>query len=170
MKGICSLCHEEYDLTGYDFEEVDPKDYVCGGCDCDANRWQYKPWNFTLKLYFDGGCRPNPGKMVICSVLDRGLDFVENRMHIGFGTNNIAEYRALIYGLEDALARGYKRIDVKGDSLLVISQMQGKWKVKDEDLIPLYIKAKDLCKQAIVFFEWIPRDKNFAGKVLESYE
>jgi len=69
MKGICSLCHEEYDLTGYDFEEVDPKDYVCGGCDCDANRWQYKPWNFTLKLYFDGGCRPNPGKMVICSVL-----------------------------------------------------------------------------------------------------
>lgn len=115
-------------------------------------------------LYFDGGCRPNPGAMRIAYVINnKGCSTT-----LAIGTNNVAEYTALITGLKECIKKEYKEIIVRGDSLLVIKQMLGEWKIKDKKLVPLNIMAKLLCKKIKVNFEWVPREKNLAGKILEN--
>jgi ribonuclease HI len=81
--------------------------------------------------------------------------------YIGFSTNNIAEYSALIEGLSEVLKLGYKEVVILGDSQLVINQINKKWEVKDSKLKPLFEKAIKLLEN-FVFWEakWIPRNQN----------
>jgi ribonuclease HI len=101
-----------------------------------------------VTVYFDGGSRGNPGPAAIGAVVlddatpPRRLAAVSER--IGETTNNVAEYRALIAGLEAAAAHPAREVRVRGDSKLVIEQVAGRWKVKQEHLRPLRNQACDL--------------------------
>ena len=94
-------------------------------------------------LYTDGGARGNPGPAGIgARLLTAGGDVVEDVAdYIGKATNNVAEYQALIAGLEVALDRGVERLDVFLDSELVVRQVNGQYKVKDAGLKPLHQQA-----------------------------
>jgi dinuclear metal center YbgI/SA1388 family protein len=94
-------------------------------------------------LYTDGGARGNPGPAGIgARLMTAGGEVVEDLAdYIGRATNNVAEYQALIAGLEVALDRGVERLDVFLDSELVVKQVNGQYKVKDAGLKPLHRQA-----------------------------
>ena len=100
----------------------------------------------SIILYADGASRGNPGPagagVVLC---DEAGDVVgEAFEHLGECTNNVAEYRALILGLETALERGARRVLFHCDSELLARQLQGRYKVRSENLKGLYAKARRL--------------------------
>lgn len=97
-------------------------------------------------LQFDGGAQPNPGKGSGAAVLfdpDMGVIGEVGQFYLHC-TNNFAEYMGLILGLEMALKKGVRKLIVEGDSMLVIQQVSGFWKVSAEALKPLCSKAKAL--------------------------
>jgi ribonuclease H / adenosylcobalamin/alpha-ribazole phosphatase len=112
----------------------------------------------------DGGSRGNPGPAGYGSVVftaNRGAVLAEAKQAIGRATNNVAEYRGLIAGLEEAVGLGATEVSVQMDSKLVVEQMSGRWKVKHPDLIELNRQARALASQfERVSYQWIPRAKN----------
>jgi ribonuclease HI len=96
-----------------------------------------------LVVNVDGGARGNPGPAAIAAVIStpQGEVLEEHGERIGDATNNVAEYRALLLGLERALARGAREVELIGDSELVVRQVRGEYKVKDEALKGLYAKV-----------------------------
>ncbi len=123
-------------------------------------------------MFFDGCSKSNPGASGAGAVILKngdeiwsGCEFVGDEK-----TNNFAEYSGLILGLRAWVGIIEKRSDddagemnlsVYGDSLLVINQMQAKWKVKSENLVSLYKEAREIVnKFRNVSFTWIPREKN----------
>jgi probable phosphoglycerate mutase len=103
----------------------------------------------TITIEFDGGSRGNPGPAGIGIVLraaDRTPLLTLGRF-IGRATNNVAEYRALITGLQEAQKLGAKRLIIRGDSELVVKQMTGVYRVKHPDMIPLNEQAHGLLAQ-----------------------
>lgn len=105
--------------------------------------------NETITIQFDGGSRGNPGPAGIGVVLraEDGTPLVTLGRFIGRATNNVAEYRALITGLEKAKALGAKKIVIRGDSELIVRQMLGQYRVKSPDLKELYDEAQYLYHQ-----------------------
>jgi ribonuclease HI len=105
--------------------------------------------NETLTLQFDGGSRGNPGPAGIGVVVRAadGTPLVTLGRFIGRATNNVAEYRALITAMEEALKLGAKKIVIRGDSELIVKQMTGEYRVKNPDLRVLYNEAQDLLAQ-----------------------
>ena len=100
-------------------------------------------------VYFDGGARGNPGPAAIGAVVLDASSVPPTRLaavseRIGKTTNNVAEYRALIAGLEAAAATPSRALKVRGDSKLVIEQVAGRWKVKQDHLRPLHARACQL--------------------------
>jgi ribonuclease HI len=97
-------------------------------------------------VHADGGARGNPAPAGIGVVLEdgRGRVLAEIAKPIGHATNNVAEYTALITGLELALGKGISDIEVYMDSELVVSQMKGEWKIKNERLRRLAVAAASL--------------------------
>ena len=100
-------------------------------------------------VYFDGGARGNPGPAAIGAVVLDPSTTPPTRLaavseRIGETTNNVAEYRALIGGLEAAASTPSRAVKVRGDSKLVIEQVAGRWKVKQEHLRPLHARARAL--------------------------
>lgn len=116
-----------------------------------------------IKIYGDGGSRGNPGPSASGYVL---LDMDNNvikktGVYLGITTNNQAEYKSLKFGLEEALSMGAEDVSVFMDSLLVINQMKGTFKVKNQDLLPIYEDIKVLVKQfKKVTFTHVPRELN----------
>jgi len=98
------------------------------------------------RLYSDGACRGNPGTGGAGAVItDTAGNIVwEGKEYLGYCTNNIAEYRALILGLKGALAAGYKRLDVYLDSELLAKQINGSYRVKNEKLKALMQEVRQL--------------------------
>jgi len=120
-------------------------------------------------LYTDGGARGNPGPAGIgARLLTAGGDVVEELADsIGHATNNVAEYQALIAGLEIALDRGVERLDVFLDSELVVKQVNGAYKVKDAGLKPLHQQAcLLLSKFHEVDVRHVRREQNAAADAL----
>lgn len=112
-------------------------------------------------LYFDGASLGNPGKRAIGVVLKTPTKTYRFKKKIGIGTNNQAEYYALIAGMMLAKKLGVEELTVKGDSQLVIKQMRGEYRVREPNLRKLYEKAKELEKAfKRVSYEWIPREEN----------
>ena len=97
-------------------------------------------------LHVDGGARGNPGPAGIGVVLkdESGTVVAEIARGIGVATNNVAEYGALIAGLELARDMGVAEIDIRSDSQLVVSQIKGDWKIKDDRLRVLAVRARRL--------------------------
>ena len=101
------------------------------------------------RLSTDGGARGNPGPAAYGYVLedDDGTVLAAHGEKIGVATNNVAEYRALIAGLEKALELGVTELEVVSDSELVVKQMEGEYKVKNEALRELNDRATDLAER-----------------------
>ena len=118
-----------------------------------------------LTIYTDGGARGNPGPAAIGVVIVRdGATIAAQGEYIGERvTNNWAEYEAVIFAMVKALeleCRGAD-IDFRLDSLLVVEQLKGNWKIKEPSLKPQAQKARDLMKEfGTVTFTHIPREKN----------
>jgi ribonuclease HI len=93
----------------------------------------------------DGGSRGNPGPAAIAAVVTdpSGNDLAERAETIGEATNNVAEYRALLLGIELARELGADEVEFVGDSKLIVEQVKGNWKVKQEHLRPLHTKTRD---------------------------
>lgn len=120
-------------------------------------------------LHTDGGARGNPGPAGIGVVLanEHGDVIADIARGIGATTNNVAEYRALIAGLELALERGIADLDVYLDSKLVVSQVLGEWKIKDERLRALAAKAQILMgKFDAITIQHVRREQNAAADAL----
>ncbi|HKY51784.1 MAG TPA: ribonuclease HI family protein [Candidatus Limnocylindria bacterium] len=97
-------------------------------------------------LYADGAARGNPGPAGAGAVLlgERGEVIAELTKYLGTATNNIAEYAALILGLEEAKRRGFDEIDIRMDSQLVVRQMSGIYRVRHPNMVPLAKRAREL--------------------------
>ena len=116
-----------------------------------------------ITAYFDGGARSNPGPAGygVYIVDDAGAVLAELHGSLGVATNNIAEYNGLIAALQWAIDNGLTSLTVKGDSQLIIEQMRGNYKVKNEGLKPLHLKARMLVMQiGDVTFEHVRREHN----------
>ena len=92
----------------------------------------------------DGGARGNPGPAAIAAVVQDadGQVLQEKGEKIGRATNNVAEYRALLLGIEMAAALGASELELVGDSELIVRQVEGKYKVKDAALRDLHTEVK----------------------------
>lgn len=103
--------------------------------------------NHELTIYTDGGSRGNPGLAAYAYVIQRpGEPDIEERCYLGRTTNNIAEYTGLVKALAHARRLGATRITVFSDSELMVKQMNGEYRVKNEGLLPLYQQAVALRK------------------------
>ena len=111
-------------------------------------------------LYFDGCSKGNPGPSGSGAIIKYELESYSYSEYIGISTNNIAEYKGLILGLKECKKLNLKYLTIKGDSMLIINHMIGKYKVKAPHLLPLYNEAKDLIKEMNVTFHYIPREEN----------
>lgn len=120
-------------------------------------------------LRTDGGARGNPGPAGIGFVLETtdGVQVACGGRFIGEATNNVAEYEALIWGLQVALERDVSEVSVFSDSELLVKQMNGVYRVKHPNMIPLYSRACDLVsKFASAKISHVRREQNCAADAL----
>jgi ribonuclease HI/quercetin dioxygenase-like cupin family protein len=117
-------------------------------------------------IHSDGGARGNPGPAAIGVVLEAERDgsrevIAEIGERIGVATNNVAEYRALIRGLEEARRLGATEVTCLLDSQLVVEQMNGRYKVRHGNIVELHRQATELARElARVTFAYVPRAQN----------
>jgi ribonuclease HI len=112
-------------------------------------------------LYTDGASSGNPGASGIGVVIEFQNKHYEHSAYIGTATNNVAEYSALIKGLEEARSLGAQEVEAFMDSELLTKQLSGEYRVKNPGLIPLYQKILMLVATfQRVTFSHIPREDN----------
>ncbi|HVW22949.1 MAG TPA: reverse transcriptase-like protein [Candidatus Saccharimonadales bacterium] len=116
-----------------------------------------------VKIFADGGSRGNPGPSasgyVVLDMEDNVL--VDEGVYLGVTTNNQAEYTALKLALETCLKMGVREVHVYMDSLLVINQMKGIFKIKNRDLWPIHDAIQKLAKQfKKIGYSHVPREFN----------
>jgi len=120
-------------------------------------------------VHVDGGARGNPGPAAAACVISSpgGETLGEHTRLLGTATNNVAEYRALLLGLECARELGASEVDVVGDSELIAKQVQGLYKVKHEAMRPLHQQAMAALRE---FEDWsirtVPRAQNARADAL----
>jgi ribonuclease HI len=122
-----------------------------------------KGWQMEATLFADGGSRGNPGPAASGAVLldNAGEQIGEVGAYLGVATNNVAEWTALVIGLEAAAERGIRRLAVRLDSELVVKQLRGEYRVKHADLQPLYKRAVTLVRRfEEVDVQHVPRKQN----------
>ena len=122
-----------------------------------------------LVVHVDGGARGNPGPAAAAAVVSTPDGDVLDEAHelLGVVTNNVAEYRGLLLGLDRARALGADEVEVVNDSELVAKQVNGEYKVKHPDMKPLHAAATKALGQ---FARWrvrsVPRAQNAAADAL----
>ena len=127
-----------------------------------------------MKLYkaiinADGASRGNPGPAAIGAILkdEQGKLIAQISQSIGRTTNNQAEYRAVIAALEEALKLGVKQIELNADSELLVKQLNGKYRVKNAALKPLYQRVKQLQSSLeSLTISHVPREQNREADLL----
>ena len=115
------------------------------------------------RLFTDGGARGNPGPAAAAYVLEAedGTVLAAHGEAIGTTTNNVAEYRALVAGLSRALELGVDELEVVSDSELLVKQMRGEYRVKNEALIDLSLAAAQLARRlGRVRYSAVRREEN----------
>lgn len=116
-----------------------------------------------FRLFTDGASRGNPGQAGAGAVLltDQGEELVACSIYLGTCTNNVAEYRALILGLDKALLAGCTNVAISLDSELIVRQVQGSYKVKNEALVPLFQQVRErLARMQHWSISHVPRAQN----------
>jgi ribonuclease HI len=124
------------------------------------------PSDTVLVLHADGACRGNPGPAGAGAVVETpdGELVAELKEYLGPATNNIAEYRALLLGLEAARRRGAAEVTVRMDSQLVVRQVAGTYKVRDAKLRLLHAQVEALRRSfRRLTVEYVPREENEAA-------
>ena len=114
-------------------------------------------------VYFDGASRGNPGPSAAGVVLtaEDGTVLCRRGVLLPEGTNNVAEYNALLAGLEECHRLGARRVAVVGDSELVVKQMKGEYRVRNTTLRHYYQKVRDrMARFEEVTFRQVARDDN----------
>lgn len=120
-------------------------------------------------LYTDGAARGNPGPAGSGAVLldDEGRVVAERTLRIDHATNNVAEWNALLIGLDEARRQGIEDLDIRMDSQLVVRQVLGEYRTKHAGLLPLAAQAKTLLAS---FPRWsirhVPREENALADAL----
>ena len=115
------------------------------------------------RLFTDGGARGNPGPAAFAYVLeeDDGTVLAAHGQAIGTATNNVAEYRGLVAGLERAVEAGVDELEVVSDSELMVKQMRGEYKVKNAALRELSVEAARLARRlGTVTYRSVRREHN----------
>ena len=121
-----------------------------------------------IKIYFDGGCKPNPGKMEICVIIDNnGVLEPHVNLEIGDGTNNLAEWAALVWAASIAAERGYTSVTFYGDSNNIVNQANNIWKIKEKNFLPFKTQFVNLNNSVQGTVMYVPRESNKAGVYLE---
>ena len=124
----------------------------------------------NLIIEADGGSRGNPGPSGSGAVIidaSTGEVICEIAVYGGVASNNVAEYKAVIAGLTEALRiNSTANITIKMDSKLVVEQMQGNWKIKHPDMQALGIEVQKLIAGKTVVWSWIPREQNAKADAL----
>ena len=123
-----------------------------------------------LVVEADGGSRGNPGPAGYGAVVrdgSTGALLAERSGYLGFASNNVAEYSALVAGLE-AVAEidDHAAVEVRMDSRLVVEQMSGRWKIKHDDMKRLAAQAAGVLPDAYITYMWVPRAENAAADAL----
>lgn len=116
-----------------------------------------------IMIHIDGASRGNPGPASYAVVVKRadGEPVASLAKKLGRATNNFAEYQALLAALEYAAGNGHRRVSVFSDSQLLVRQIQGRYKVKSEDLKPLHARALSLIRELKGFsITHVMREKN----------
>ncbi|MBU3690978.1 MAG: ribonuclease HI family protein [Solirubrobacterales bacterium] len=121
-----------------------------------------------LRVNVDGGARGNPGPAAIGVVIRQGDEVIADLSErIGEATNNVAEYRALLAGINRAAELGATEIDLVGDSELVVKQVRGEYKVKNAGIKPLHAEVLSALEP---FDEWtiehVRREENSEADAL----
>ena len=122
-------------------------------------------------IFTDGASQGNPGLAAIGAIIkdEQGRVITSISQGIGRTTNNQAEYRAIIAALENAVSLGASQVDMRSDSELVVRQINGRYRVKNASLKPLYQKVKQLQSQLKGFtITHIPRQQNTEADRLAS--
>lgn len=115
-----------------------------------------------LEIYIDGAAKGNPGHAGVGVVICRDGEVIKNiANYIGNATNNVAEYMALIYALQEALILKAEDLNIKTDSQLLYRQIKKEYKVKHPNIAPLYKQAEHLISAfRQVSIRHIPREEN----------
>jgi ribonuclease HI len=117
----------------------------------------------VIRAYIDGGARGNPGPAGYGVRVEGADGTLLDELHgaLGVATNNIAEYSGLLAALRWAVAHGEQSVHIRADSELLVKQMRGEYRVKDESLKPLFLQACALIRQiGDVRFEHVRREFN----------
>ena len=121
------------------------------------------PEKIRLTIFTDGGARGNPGPAGIGVLIEdeEGNTVLEHSRYLGEATNNQAEYQAVIDALEHAKGRGVDELEFRLDSELVVRQINGDYRVKDQELAKLFLKVWNLRNSfRKVTFAHIRREQN----------
>ena len=122
-----------------------------------------------FKLFTDGGARGNPGPAGAGALIIDSNNNVKDQLksYLGNKTNNEAEYMALLLGLTLAVKNNIKDLECNMDSELLVKQLNGEYKVKNENLKKLYLKVKDIEKRfTSISYKHIPRKENASADAL----
>ena len=116
-------------------------------------------------LYFDGASRSNPGPASYGGVIydENKNEIATYKKYIGKHTNNVAEYLGCFHGVQACIQEGIKNVTIYGDSKLVIEQVSGRWKVKSDNIRPIYNEIKkvlDTNPFEKIEFKHVKRNKN----------
>lgn len=115
-------------------------------------------------LYFDGSTLPNSGESKVgCVIVNENGDVVHTRsLEVGYGTNNYAEIMALYVGLQDAYRLGYTKVNVYGDSRMVIDAMNDQCGLRNSAVLGLYLQILTLTTDFDwVSYTWVPRNTGY---------
>jgi len=115
-----------------------------------------------IKVYIDGSSFGNPGKIGIGYLIYKSDTLVKKEgIYLGIQTNNFAEYMALIFALLEVLAMKEEDVEIYSDSKLLCEQINGNFKIKNENIYPLYVLAKKMISKFKNFKIYhIDREKN----------
>jgi ribonuclease HI len=117
----------------------------------------------VITAYIDGGARGNPGPAGYGVSIQDPDGTILDELHgsLGIATNNVAEYNGLLAALRWAVEHGHREVHVRADSELLVKQMRGEYKVKNEGLKPLFLQACALVRRiGNVSFERVRRELN----------
>jgi ribonuclease HI len=119
--------------------------------------------NLSVTIHIDGGSRGNPGPAAAGVVLrdEDGIVLYQGGLFLGRATNNVAEYSGLVAGLKEAANLGASQVRVVSDSELLVRQMKGQYRVRNEGLKPYFEQALELAAGfAKVAYQHVPREQN----------
>lgn len=152
--------HSAGKVTPKDKKLAEEIDKIVSGVDVKSSKLETLK---RAKLFTDGGSRGNPGPSAVAYALLNSDDIVvkKNFEYLGETTNNQAEYKGLLLGLEASKEMGVLNLEVYMDSLLVVNQVKGLFKIKNQELLPLTQKVKELSSQfETISFTHVPREMN----------